>query len=55
MIKLMENTESPIDNDFLSLLFVDKRSEQQQQILPDAAAGGRQHQSLQCVVKMGQR
>lgn len=45
----------PLINDFLSLLFVDKPSAQQQQILPDAAVGGRQRQTLQCVASMGQR
>lgn len=55
MFTLIENTVPLVGNDFLSLLFVDKRSEQQQQILPAAAVGGRQRQSLQCVVTMGQR
>lgn len=45
----------PLINDFLSLLFVDKPAAQQQQILPDAAVGGRQRQTLQCVASMGQR
>lgn len=40
MIKLMEDTDSLINDDFLCLLLVDKRSTQQQQILPDAAVGG---------------